>query len=365
MTWSRAGLSALLVVAALSLAAIVTAAPASGAPAACGFRVGPIFPDRGAGNGGFDVSLIPDVPSQSCTVTVAATAVITLPGGGRPSNVGDNPSAGAVTVTFSPLLVAPRVSWQWRPFCSDPPMVVFTATVGGSTESVAVGANSCQSFGGSSTLLAPTPFPVPAQPAYTGLAATPSSAGIWAAQADGAVKVGGDATNLGAPTAVAAPVVGLARTPSGHGYWLVGSDGGIFTFGDARFFGSTGAMHLNAPVVGMAATPDGGGYWLVAADGGIFTFGDAHFRGSTGAVHLNAPVVGMAATPDGGGYWLVAADGGIFTFGDAAYGGSGAASGVSAPVTGVAATHSGKGYWVLVEDGNVLNFGDAPPLQLH
>ena len=54
-----------------------------------------------------------------------------------------------------------------------------------------------------------------------------------------------------------------------------GSDGGVFTYGDAKFYGSTGAIHLNQPIVGMAATPDGQGYWLVASDGGIFTFGDA------------------------------------------------------------------------------------------
>ncbi len=58
------------------------------------------------------------------------------------------------------------------------------------------------------------------------------------------------------------------------------SDGGIFTFGDAGFFGSTGAIHLNAPIVGMASSPDGGGYTLVASDGGIFNFGDATFYGS-------------------------------------------------------------------------------------
>jgi len=63
----------------------------------------------------------------------------------------------------------------------------------------------------------------------------------------------------------------------------VASDGGIFTFGDAGFYGSTGAIQLNAPIVGMAATPDGKGYWLAAADGGIFSFGDATFYGSTGA----------------------------------------------------------------------------------
>jgi len=63
----------------------------------------------------------------------------------------------------------------------------------------------------------------------------------------------------------------------------VASDGGIFTFGDARFYGSTGALHLNAPIVDVASTPDGDGYWLVASDGGIFSFGDARFYGSTGA----------------------------------------------------------------------------------
>ena len=86
-----------------------------------------------------------------------------------------------------------------------------------------------------------------------------------------------------------------------------------------KFYGSTGAIHLNQPVVGMSATPDGKGYWLVASDGGIFTFGDAAFYGSTGAIHLNKPIVGMAPTPDGLGYWLVASDGGIFTYGDAAF----------------------------------------------
>jgi hypothetical protein len=74
---------------------------------------------------------------------------------------------------------------------------------------------------------------------------------------------------------------------------LVASDGGIFTFGDATFFGSTGALHLNAPIVGMATTPDGGGYWLVASDGGIFTFGDAPFDGSAAGTSA-APFIGMA-----------------------------------------------------------------------
>jgi hypothetical protein len=51
----------------------------------------------------------------------------------------------------------------------------------------------------------------------------------------------------------------------------------------------------------MVATPDGLGYWLVASDGGVFTYGDAKFYGSTGAIHLNKPIAGMAPTPDGKG----------------------------------------------------------------
>ncbi|HZQ57843.1 MAG TPA: hypothetical protein VFA84_07405, partial [Acidimicrobiales bacterium] len=272
---------ALAAAVAIAAAAAVIGLGAGGAAAApaCGYRLGTVFVDRGAGSGGFDVPLLPAVPGQACTVTVPASAVISLPGGGRPSNVAGNPSAGTVTVMFSPFRAVPRVSWQWRPFCSDPNSVTFTATIGGASASLAVGANSCQSFGGASALQ--PPGVLPAQPAFSGVAGTPSGAGIWAVQAGGAVKAAGDATNLGAPAVVAAPVVGVTGTASGHGYWLVASDGGIFSFGDAHFFGSTGAMHLNQPVVGMAATPDGGGYWLVASDGGIFSFGDAHFFGST------------------------------------------------------------------------------------
>ena len=55
------------------------------------------------------------------------------------------------------------------------------------------------------------------------------------------------------------------------------SDGGIFSFGDAGFWGSTGALRLNAPIVGHGGHADGDGYWLVAADGGIFSYGDATF----------------------------------------------------------------------------------------
>jgi peptidoglycan hydrolase-like protein with peptidoglycan-binding domain len=87
----------------------------------------------------------------------------------------------------------------------------------------------------------------------------------------------------------------------------VAADGGIFAFGDAHFFGSTGAIHLDAPVVGMAATPDGQGYWLAAADGGIFSYGDATFYGSMGGQTLDNPVAGIAPTHDGHGYWLLPA----------------------------------------------------------
>ncbi|HET7489985.1 MAG TPA: hypothetical protein VFJ85_18815 [Acidimicrobiales bacterium] len=54
---------------------------------------------------------------------------------------------------------------------------------------------------------------------------------------------------------------------------------------------------MNSSVLGMAATPTGDGVWLVASDGGIFSFGDARFFGSTGAIHLNKPIVNVAAAP--------------------------------------------------------------------
>ena len=46
----------------------------------------------------------------------------------------------------------------------------------------------------------------------------------------------------------------MAATPAGRGYWLVASDGGIFSYGDAQFYGSTGAIRLNAPIVGMTGS---------------------------------------------------------------------------------------------------------------
>ena len=150
------------------------------------------------------------------------------------------------------------------------------------------------------------------------------------------------------------------RDPTGHGYWLVASDGGIFSFGDARFYGSTGAMHLNRPIVGMATTPTGHGYWLVASDGGIFTFGDAAStarRARSGSTvrssasrartrprlldgrerrrHLHLRRRATSGRPAasrsprrssasrrrraGNGYWLAEAGGTVHSFGDAGY----------------------------------------------
>jgi IPT/TIG domain len=144
--------------------------------------------------------------------------------------------------------------------------------------------------------------------------------------------------------------------PATGGYTLVASDGGIFTFG-APYYGSTGAMPLNAPIVGMAADPSTGGYWLVASDGGIFSF-NAPYYGSTGAMHLNKPIVGMAADPATGGYWLVASDGGIFSF-NAPFQGSTGAMTLNKPIVGMAADAATGGYWLVASDGGIFSF-NAP-----
>jgi hypothetical protein len=358
MTSLTRWLSVLAVGALLTPIAVAAGSSGAGASPGCGFRLGAIYTDRGAGQGAVDVPLIPAAPLQSCTTTVSASALISV-AGGRPTNVAANPDGGAVTVAFDPYTIDPQVSWQLRPFCSDPSSVTFTATVDGMSESVAIGANSCVDYGGSSTLEAPTTLPQAGPVPFSAAAGTSTGKGLWALNSTGYVRVTGDATLYGSAVASAVPLVGLAPTPDGHGYWIVGSDGGVFSSGDATFYGSTGAMHLNQPIVGMAATPDGHGYWLVASDGGIFSFGDATFYGSTGAMHLNQPIVGMAATPDGRGYWLVASDGGIFSFGDARFHGSTGAMTLNQPVVGMAATTDGGGYWLVAADGGVFTFGDA------
>ncbi len=201
---------------------------------------------------------------------------------------------------------------------------------------------------------------------------TPGS-GYWQVASDGGVFNYGSANFYGSTGAMTlnAPVVGMAATQDQGGYWLVASDGGIFSYGDATFWGSTGSLKLNKPVVGMASTPyspgvggapaspAGLGYWLVASDGGIFNYGDAKFFGSTGAMTLNKPIVGMAATPDGQGYWLVASDGGVFSYGDATFFGSTGGTTLNAPIVGMASTPDGKGYWLVASDGGVFSYGDA------
>jgi hypothetical protein len=87
-------------------------------------------------------------------------------------------------------------------------------------------------------------------------------------------------------------MVGMANDIDTGGYWEVASDGGVFSFGGVPFYGSTGAIHLNAPVVGMAEASNGSGYRFVASDGGVFSF-SAPFFGSTGGLPLRQPIVGM------------------------------------------------------------------------
>ena len=188
----------------------------------------------------------------------------------------------------------------------------------------------------------------------------PNPTGYWMVGTDGGIFSFGHNGFFGSTGAMHlnAPIVGMASTADGNGYWLVASDGGIFAFGDATFYGSMGAKHLNAPIVGMAATPDGNGYWLVASDGGIFAFGDATYHGSMGGKHLNRPIVGMTPTPSGAGYWLVASDGGIFTFGTAKFFGSTGGMHLNAPIVGLDSPDSG-GYWLVATDGGIFAFGDA------
>ena len=194
-------------------------------------------------------------------------------------------------------------------------------------------------------------------------AAATGGEGYWLVAADGGVFNFGSAGFRGSTGGIVLnePVVALAPDGASQGadYWLIASDGGVFTF-DALppFYGSLGAIRLNAPVVGAAYAPTDG-YWLVAADGGVFSFGNARFSGSAGGLPLNAPVTGMVPTPTGAGYWLVAADGGVLTFGDAPFLGSAVGMPVRAPVVGIAAHPDGAGYWLVAADGSVYAFGSA------
>ena len=215
--------------------------------------------------------------------------------------------------------------------------------------------SACNAVGSSTSVAGPT------TQSTLGMVGPTLQGGYWLVASDGGIFSYGDALFYGSTGAITlnAPMVAMAATPDRHGYWLVGSDGGIFCYGDAAFYGSTGAITLNAPMVGMAVTPDGHGYWLVGSDGGIFNYGDAGFYGSLGGLTLNKPIVGIATTADGHGYWLIGADGGIFAFGDAVFYGSAAAMTLNSPVVGMAPSADGLGYWLVAADGGIFNYGDA------
>jgi hypothetical protein len=174
-------------------------------------------------------------------------------------------------------------------------------------------------------------------------------------------------TKPGSPTTTS-PAPG---SPGVHGYWLVGADGGIFTFGAARFYGSTGAIHLQRPVVGISPTSSDTGYWLVASDGGVFSFGNAGFYGSVPGIglapaqssspkRLNAPIAGIVPTADQKGYFMVGSDGGVFSFGDGKFEGScPGIGGCAGAAVAVMPDATGKGYWIVTAVGDVYSFGDA------
>jgi hypothetical protein len=150
-----------------------------------------------------------------------------------------------------------------------------------------------------------------------GMAATTTGNGYWLVASDGGIFAYGDAEFFGSTGAfrLNKPIVGMSATPTGKGYWLVASDGGIFAFGDAGFFGSTGAIRLNQPIVGMASAKKAKGYWLLAADGGIFAFGDSAFHGSTGGSPSPDPAQKVVAGAKDG-YWIVNQNGTVVPFGD-------------------------------------------------
>ena len=200
-----------------------------------------------------------------------------------------------------------------------------------------------------------------------------------------------------------APIISITTTTTGAGYWLLGADGGIFSFGNAKFFGSTGAMHLNQPVVGMASRARR----TTATGSSPPTAGSSRSAppattARPAGMHLNQPIVGMAATRSGKGYWLVAARRrdlhvrrrevlrlgrraapraadrrhGVDAVGQRLLARRprrrhlhvrrravlriGRRARRSAPIVGMAPTPDGAGYWMSNTVGQVFKFGDAP-----
>jgi len=85
------------------------------------------------------------------------------------------------------------------------------------------------------------------------------------------------------------PVVANRADPDGTGYWLLGRTAGSSADGSAAFYGSTGAMHLNAPVVGhqrrrRAARATGSSHPTAASS----VFGDAAFHRIDRRAHLKS-----------------------------------------------------------------------------
>ncbi len=146
--------------------------------------------------------------------------------------------------------------------------------------------------------------------------------GLILVSGNGAVYALGDATYEGGMFGkpLAAPIVAVVadRFFPGGGYTLVAADGGTFNFGQ-QFIGSLGGIHLNKPIVGAFLGIDGTGLTLVASDGGVFVLGSGFFWGSLGALKLNAPIVAIQPSADDySGYRLLGADGGVFSFGPTA-----------------------------------------------
>ena len=262
--------------------------------------------------------------------------------------------AGGTTASEQPVaLTGMNGSWTFQ----QPPML--PSQPGGQLNAIACGPGVCATVGQT--------YDQSGTGDYQPLAMVSNyPLGYWLVASDGGIFTYGNANFYGSTGALHlnAPIVGMAATPNGKGYWLVASDGGVFSYGNAGFYGSAGNIHLNKPIVGMAATADGGGYFLVASDGGVFTYGDAGFAGSTGGMRLNAPIVGMAT--DHGGYYLVASDGGIFTFTGAGFYGSAGALHLNQPIVGMAVApgnvpHSQAldGYWLVAADGGIFTYGDA------
>jgi hypothetical protein len=326
----------------------------------CGYDVGTISANGGAGTEDLVLTMVPDSPFESCTTTVAVTATITpTQPGVRYTNIDGNPLTTSQTVTFAPGRVEPEVAIGWSGFyCADPAVpgtVTFSVAGAAHTASMAVDPSSCSTVGPpfASSLHAASNTTI----SVVGITSSPDGQGYQTVDQDGVTYSEGDAAALGSAVS-GAPVVGMQSTPSGQGDWLAAADGGVFTLGDAPFYGSAATTALAKPVTGIASTPDGKGYWLVASDGGVFAYGDAGFYGSTAQLHLNSPVVGIAPTADGKGYWLVASDGGVFAFGDAAFDGSAAKVDLAAPIMGIAAGPDG-GYWLVGSDGGVFAYGSV------